>query len=408
MRLSKLFTKTLREFPKDEESINAKLLIKGGFIHKVMAGVYEYLPLGWRVIDKINQIVEKEMDALGGQKLLMSILQSPETWKKTGRWESAKDTMYKTKDDEFGLGWTFEEPLTLVAKQHISSYKDLPKAVYQVLQKFRNEHRARSGLIRGKEFLMKDLYSFHADEADLDKYYEKVADSYIRIFKKVGLDAKRTKASGGLFSDFSDEFQVITNVGEDTIFYCKNCEYAANKEVADKINLSNTCPECKNDLGQVKSIEVGNIFKLGTRFSEAFGLYYTDKDGERKAVIMASYGLGQGRLMGTIVEIYNDEKGIIWPESVAPFKIHLIVLDHRNQEADKIYEDLTKAGIEVLYDDRIDESAGEKFADADLIGCPFRVVVSGKTLEDDSAEVKKRTEPKSSLVKLNKLSDYLR
>lgn len=403
MRFSRLFTKTIKETPSDEEAINAKLLIRGGFISKVMAGVYEYMPLGLRVLNKINNIIRQEINAVGGQEIFMSALQSKETWSTTGRWQSARDVMYQFEDGfgkEVGLGWTHEEPLTAAAKRYINSYKDLPKAVYQIQTKFRNEERPKSGLLRGREFLMKDLYSFHAGEEDLNDYYEKVAQAYINIFNRVGLTARRTLASGGSFSKFSDEFQVLARVGEDTIFYCQKCDYAANKEVAGELKLKDECPKCGGGLKEAKSIEVGNIFKLGTRFSEAFGLNFTDKDGAKKPVIMASYGIGPGRLMGAIVETSHDDKGIIWPVSVAPFAVNLVALEGGEAEAEKIYRQLVDAGKEVLYDDRRDKTAGEKFAEADLIGIPFRIVVSKKTLAEDGVELKKRSEANSKIIHL--------
>jgi prolyl-tRNA synthetase len=403
MRISQSFSKTIREVPADETAVNAKLLIKAGFITKVMAGVYEYMPLGNRVLNKINNIIREEMNAVGGQELFMSVMQSRETWMTTGRWDSANDVMYQFKDSaghHFGLGFTHEEPLTAAASRFISSYKDLPKAVYQIQTKFRNEERAKSGLLRGREFLMKDLYSFHAEEEDLDEYYEKVAVAYKNIFDRVGVKAIRTHASGGMFSQFSDEYQVLADIGEDFIYVCEECGYSENKEIHTA--GPEKCVKCGGKLFEKKSIEVGNIFKLGTRFSEALNLVFTDKDGNRKPVIMASYGIGPGRLMGTIVEVSHDDRGMIWPDSVAPFHVHLIVLDGKTKEADKLYADLQKKGIEVLYDDRDDKSAGEKFADADLIGCPLRMVISNKTLDKKSVEIKKRTEKEFKLITLLK------
>lgn len=414
MRQSKLFSKTQKELPKDEVAVNAKLLIKAGFIHKVMAGVYEYLPLGFRVLQKINTVIQEEMDATGAEELYLSVLQSKETWATSGRWDLAKDVMYQFKDasgKEIGLGWTHEEPLTLIAKQFISSYNDLPKAVYQIQTKFRNEPRPKAGLVRGREFLMKDLYSFHADEEDLDRYYEIVADAYMKIFTRLGLDAKRTLASGGLFSKFSDEFQVLSESGEDTVFYCRKCDYAANKDVAESLKLGDKCPKCKSGLRQIKSIEVGNIFKLGTKYSEPFGLFFTNKKGEKKPVIMASYGIGPGRCMGAIVETSHDENGIIWPESVAPAKVHLLLIGEATAElkkfGERVYNNLTKAGVETLYDDRESAGSGEKFADADLIGLPYRVVLSEKTLVQDKVEVKLRAEKAVKLMKLDELVQLL-
>ncbi|OGN26951.1 MAG: hypothetical protein A3B17_01410 [Candidatus Yanofskybacteria bacterium RIFCSPLOWO2_01_FULL_45_72] len=411
MKFSKLFTKTIKEVPADESSVNAQLLIKGGFISKVMAGVYNYLPLGLRVLNKINNIIRDEMNATGAEELFMSVLQSKETWTTSGRWDTAKEVMYQFKDGsgkEIGLGWTHEEPLTEVAKHFISSYKDLPKAVYQIQTKFRNEPRARSGLLRGREFYMKDLYSFHADDNDLNRYYETVAGAYAKAFSRIGLDAKRTVASGGLFSKYSDEFQVLCDAGEDTIYYCSECGYAANKEVAAELEIKDKCPKCGKGIGEKKGIEVGNIFKLGTRYSEPFGLYYTDKDGAKKPVIMASYGIGPGRVMATVVEVSHDGKGIIWPETIAPFKVHLIAFDGKTEEAGEIYVELGERGIETLYDDREDKTAGEKFADADLIGCPIRLVVSTRTLQNGSVEIKRRASDKAELVKIEEIGSLVR
>ncbi|MEK7536987.1 MAG: aminoacyl--tRNA ligase-related protein [Patescibacteria group bacterium] len=411
MRLSKLFTKTLREAPKDEESINAKLLIRGGFIFKNSAGVYTFFSLGWRVIEKILKIVDEEMDAVGGEKISMPALVEKKYWDATGRWDvdiGFEVRGKKEKESNFTLGWSHEDILSFMASKFINSYKDLPKAVYQFQTKFRNEPRAKSGLLRGREFLMKDLYSFHESEKDLFRYYDSVKQAYFKIFERCGLKTIYTLAGGGAFTiSNTHEFQVLSDVGEDTVFICLKCEYAENSEIS-KLKDGGQCSKCGGFVQEKKSIEVGNIFPLGLKYSEAFGLKYLDKDGGQKHVVMGSYGIGISRLMGTIVEIHNDGIGILWPENVAPFKVHLIALNHRNQEAGKIYEDLQNAGVEVLYDDRLDQSPGEKFADADLIGCPFRVIVSEKTLEKDSVEFKKRAEDKSILVNLNKLSNQLR
>ena len=410
MKLSKLFTKTLREAPKDEESINAKLLIRGGFIFKNSAGIYTFLPLGWRVIEKLARIVREEINTIGGEELFMPALVEKKYWEATGRWDveigfEAKGK--KEKNSAFVLGWSHEDILTSMAAKFISSYKDLPRAVYQIQTKFRNESRAKSGLLRGREFLMKDLYSFHESENDLFRYYDLVKRAYFRIFNRSGLEVIYTLAAGGMFT-ISDthEFQALSSVGEDKIFVCSKCHYAENSEMS-KLKDGDKCPKCGAEIQGKKSIEVGNIFPLGTKYSEAFDLKYSDKDGNQKHVVMGSYGIGISRLMGTIVEVHNDGMGILWPEDVAPFKVHLIVLDHRNQEADKIYEDLEKSGAEVLYDDRVEQSAGEKFADADLIGCPIRIVVSKKTLEKDSAEIKLRGQQKTGLVKLINLADKI-
>ena len=408
MKFSQSFTKTLKHAPTEEVAVNAQLLIRAGFISKVMAGVYEYLPLGFRVLNKINNIIREEMDAIRGQELSMSVFQNKETWSTTGRWESAKEVMYQFKDDngkEYGLGFTHEEPLAATARHFVSSYKDLPKAVYQIQTKFRNEARAKSGLLRGREFLMKDLYSFHTTQEDLDPYYEKVAEAYARIFDRVGIKAIRTFASGGLFSKFSDEFQVVADIGEDVIYVNEKENRAVNKEI-------NTA-EVLKDLGwgettlvEKTAIEVGNIFKLGTKFSEPLGLTYTDATGKNMPVVMASYGIGPGRVMGTVVEVSHDDKGMIWPEAIAPFKVHLVSLN-KNIEAEQIYHNLKSSGVEVIYDDREDKSAGEKFADADLIGCPWRLVVSDRMAADE-VEIKKRTEKESRIIKISELLNSLK
>jgi prolyl-tRNA synthetase len=397
MLQSELFTKVERNAPKDEVALSAKLLERAGFVSKVMAGVYEFMPLGLRVLNKINAIIRDEMDKTGAQEIFMSVLQSKETWSRSGRWETARDVMYQFKDAggrEVGLGWTHEEPITVVAKKYISSYRDLPKAVYQIQTKFRNELRAKSGLLRSREFLMKDLYSFHASEESLNEYYERVAAAYQNIFKRVGLNSLRTVASGGLFSKFSDEFQVLCPAGEDMVFYCERCFYAANREVAKELGLKSKCPRCQGVIKKGKSIEVGNIFKLGTKFSEAFGLMYRDKNGAEKPVIMASYGIGPGRLMATIVEIHHDKDGIIWPESVTPFKVHLLGLN--NADGREFYGHLQKAKIDVLYDDR-ETSAGEKLVGADLIGIPWRIVLNPKL--GDKVEIKRRGGKKVEIIK---------
>ncbi len=409
MRLSQSFTRTLKEAPADETAVNAKLLIRGGFVHKVMAGVYAYLPLGLRVLNHINNIIREEMNATGAQELSMSVLQDKETWSTTGRWDSAKEVMYQFKDargSEVGLGWTHEEPLTSVALHHISSYRDLPKAVYQIQTKFRNEPRAKSGILRGREFLMKDLYSFHATQESLDEYYERVAQAYANVFSRIGLPALRTKASGGLFSKYSDEYQVVANVGEDTIFYTDDGR-AWNSDVASEMGIAEGG---KTDDGasirKGSAIEVGNIFKLGTKFSEAFGLQFADEKGAKNPVIMASYGIGPGRVMGTVVELNHDEAGILWPKSIAPFQVHLIAL-RADARCETLYDMLTAAGIDVLYDDRAEHSAGEKFADADLIGCPVRVAIGGKTPEG-KVEFKLRSEKEFRLVDESELVALVR
>lgn len=397
MRQSTLFTKTRREAPKDEEAKNAKLLIRAGFINKEMAGVYDFLPLGLRVLRKIENIIREEMNALGGQEVFLSSLQDPKLWSKTGRWTQGGDVdgvWFRTPEADKGFAFTHEEPLTALMSEHISSYKDLPKYVYQFQTKFRNEKRAKSGILRGKEFLMKDLYSFSSSDDEHNKFYEKTKSAYKNIFKRVGIEdyTYLTKASGGSFSKYSHEFQTLTSAGEDIVYITdEKKREAVNKEIEQPSNSV-----------EKKSIEVGNIFSLGTRFAEALGLYFTDKNGQKRPVIMGSYGIGLGRLLGTIVEVLSDEKGIVWPKSVAPFQVHLLSLSEKNRKlADKIYNTLLSKGVEVLYDDR-DLRAGEKFADSDLIGIPTRIIIGDKT-KGTKFEVKDRVDSVSRELTLTGL-----
>jgi len=406
MRQSQLFTKTRREAPADEVSKNAQLLVRAGYIHKEMAGVYSYLPLGFRTLNKIVQIIREEMNAIGGQELVMTALQDKELWSRTDRWDDDKvDNWFKTSfknGGETGLGITHEEPLTRIMTEHISSYRDLPVYAYQFQNKFRNELRAKSGIMRGKEFLMKDLYSFSKDEEEHKAFYEKARNAYLKVFKRAGIGDRTyaTFASGGIFSEFSEEFQTVSEAGEDTIFVDDKTQSALNKEIYTDEALAKLGLE-KEKLIEKKAIEVGNIFNLGTRFSEPLGLLYTDETGARKPVVMGSYGLGPTRLMGTIVEVFADEKGIVWPESVAPFAVHMVSLGKDNDEisktADALYGDLVKAGVDVLYDDR-DLRAGEKFAESDLLGIPKRIVVGKEAAATGVFEVVERATGKISKV----------
>jgi prolyl-tRNA synthetase len=397
MRQSQLFTKTRKEAPSDEVAKNAQLLIRAGYIHKEMAGVYSFLPLGLRVQNNIVSIIREEMHAIGGQELHLTALQDPKVWEASGRWsEREVDNWFKTRvkvGGEVGLGFTHEEPLTRVMKDHVRSYKDLPLSVYQFQTKFRNEERAKSGILRTREFLMKDLYSFSRDQKEHEVFYQKAVAAYKKIFSRAGIGEKTylTFASGGSFSKYSHEFQTETEAGEDTIHLCEKCRIAVNDEI---IKDQPVCPECGNKkLVKKQSVEVGNIFTLGTRFSEILGLTYLDEKGASHPVFMGSYGIGPGRLMGTIVELLADERGIVWPEGVAPFRTHLVSLagaDARvKREADALYETLMNKGVQVLYDDR-DLRAGEKFADSDLIGIPTRIVISEKTVQGGTFEVKDR------------------
>jgi prolyl-tRNA synthetase len=391
MRQSQLFTKTRKEAPADEVSKNAQLLIRAGYIHKVMAGVYAYTPLGLRTLERIKGIVREEMNAIGGQEIIMTSLQPADVWKKTGRWdESVVDVWFKTQLQdgvEVGLAWSHEEAIMSMIEHHVSSYKDLPCSVYQFQMKLRNELRAKSGIMRGREFLMKDMYSMHATQEDMDQYYEKVIDAYKRIFKRVGLgdDTYITFASGGAFTKFSHEFQTICDAGEDVLYVHTDTHVAVNEEVLQdavaEIGVS------KDELTPVKSAEVGNIFKFGTEKGEKMNVTFKDADGVRKPVYLASYGIGINRVMGVVVEKFADEKGIVWPKEIAPFRVHLVQLGEDAEvvkKASYLYEALTGAGIEVLWDDR-PLRPGEKFGDSDLLGIPNRVVVSKKT--EDTYEV---------------------
>lgn len=404
MKQSILFTKTLKDAPKDETSLNAKTLIRAGFVDKVGAGIYSFLPLGMRVMAKILKIIREEINSTGGQEILMPALLPKEAWETTGRWENF-DALFKlTGSDsrEYALGATHEEAVTPLAKKFIFSYRELPFSVYQIQTKFRNEKRAKAGLLRGREFLMKDQYSFHVDQEDLDRFYEEVKAAYYRIYERLGLGeiTYLTYASGGAFSKYSHEFQTLAEAGEDHIYLCDHCKIAVNREIIEE---QNSCPICGNsELREEKAIEVGNIFKLGTRFSNPCNLKYATADGGSEEVVMGCYGIGPSRLLGTIVEIYHDEKGLKWPKEIAPFQVHLLSLK-ANQEAEEIYQKLIAQGVEVLYDDR-DVSAGEKFADADLIGIPERIVVSAKTLAEDSVEIKNRDSEKIETIKIK---DYV-
>ncbi|KKP93272.1 MAG: Prolyl-tRNA synthetase [Parcubacteria group bacterium GW2011_GWA1_36_12] len=414
MLQSKLFYKTTKEKSIGEEAISNELLTRAGFVDQLMAGVYTFLPLGLKVLQKIENVIRKNMEDAGSQEVLMPVLQPKDNWLKTGRWNSL-DVLFKVKgsgDKEYALGPTHEEVVSPLAKKIILSYRDLPFSVFQIQTKFRDELRAKSGILRTREFLMKDLYSFHAAQADLDKYYDKMINVYFNVFKECGIakNTYQTLASGGSFSKYSDEFQTITDAGEDIIYICKKCQMAINKEIKNDLPAqagNPACPKCSNnDFEEKKAVEVGNIFKLGTKYSLPFGLKFRDKDGQEKSVIMGCFGIGLGRLMGAVVEVSHDDKGIIWPKSVAPFLAHLIGVENNKKvksAADKIYNNLQKNKIDVLYDDRQDKSAGEKFSEADLIGIPYRIVVSEKTLAKNSIELKERNKNKTELVKIKSL-----
>jgi prolyl-tRNA synthetase len=414
MRQSQLFTKTKREDPKDEMSKNAKLLIRAGFVHKEMAGVYSYLPLGWRVLRKIEAIIREEMNAIGGQEITMATLHPSEPWKQTGAWDNV-DVLFKIQsrtEKEYALGQSEEEIVTPIVQEYVDSYKDLPVAVYQIGQKYRDELRAKSGIMRGREFLMKDMYSFHDSQEDFDRFYQIAKEAYLKLYTRMGLVAKATEASGGSFTTkLSYEFMVLTDAGEDDILYCNECTHCANVEVS-KQQAGDTCEKCgKGAMSAAKASEVGNIFDLGQKYSKDFNFTYKTADGSEKQPIMGCYGIGLTRLMGVIVEALSDDKGIVWPESVAPFKVHLLVLGDSEvvkMRAEKLYMELNETGIEVLFDDRAGVSNGEKFNDSDLLGMPYRIVVSERSLKEGGFELKKRTAEKGEIIPFETIVSFLK
>jgi prolyl-tRNA synthetase len=413
MKQSQLFTKTRKEAPADEVAKNAQLLIRAGFIHKEMAGVYAFLPLGLRVIENIKKVIREEMNQVGGQEVAMTALQPRDIWEKTDRWDDEKvDNWFKTKlknGTELGVGLTHEEPIVDVIKDYVSSYRDLPMSIYQIQTKFRNELRAKSGILRGREFLMKDMYSFARTEEEHLEIYEKVAAAYHRVYARldIGNITYRTYADGGIFTKkFSDEFQTLSDIGEDTIYLDEEKRIAINKEIYTDETLEKLGLD-KSKLVEKKSIEVGNIFPLESKYTDALEVFYNDENGGKQSIISGCYGIGVSRTMGVLVEIFSDEKGIIWPESVAPFAVHLIQIGNVSDQAEKLYADLISKGIEVLLDDR-DVSAGSKFADADLIGIPHRVVISEKSLEKGGLEYKKRNELESKIITESDLFEILK
>ncbi|MBI5134144.1 MAG: prolyl-tRNA synthetase [Candidatus Taylorbacteria bacterium] len=416
MRQSQLFTKTRKEAPKDEVAKNAQLLIRAGYIYKEMAGVYAYMPLGLRVMNNIIRVIREEMDAIGGQEIFLTALQDKKVWEKTGRWsESVLDIWFKSElknGSQVGLGITHEEPVTNLMRDYIHSYRDLPRYAYQFQTKFRNEERAKSGIMRSREFIMKDLYSFSKDQKEHDVFYEKAKQAYVKIFQRLGLGERTyvTFASGGSFSKYSHEFQTVTDAGEDLVYVHEGKKIAVNKEVLTDEVLKDLGVK-REDLVEKKAVEVGNIFSLGTKFSDAYELCFVSEDGTKKPVIMGSYGIGPGRVMGTIVETLSDANGIVWPEEVAPFRLHLVSLGKPGSDAEKaavdLYSELSKLGVEVLFDDR-DLRPGEKFADSDLIGIPLRAVISDKTLAMGGAlELKERKTGAVSMVTKEELKNRL-
>lgn len=412
MRYSQVFPKTRKEAPKDAEAVNHKLLVRAGFIDQLMAGSWTILPLGWRVLTKINNIIREEMNAIGAQEMKMPLLHPKDVWNQTGRWEKAGEIMYKLQDPrgrDYTLSFTHEEIVMDLLRKNIDSYQDLPVYVYQFSTKFRNEPRSKSGILRAREFLMKDLYSAHTTEEDMMDYYEKVKEAYSKIFTRLGFEFVITEASGGVFTDRrTHEFQVLADVGEDEIIYCPGGDFAQNKEIAT-VKEGKQCELGHGPLKRARTIEVGNIFPLGDWYSEKMGVTYTSKDGKKKPVWLASYGIGPTRVLGALVEVSHDDKGIIWFPQVAPYDVHLVSVAGEDKKvvsrAVEVYEALQKAEIDVLYDDR-DTGAGEKFADVDLIGIPVRLVVSQAA--GDKVEWKNRAGEKTELLSLDEAINRLR
>lgn len=411
MKRSQLFTRTSKTAPADEVSKNAQLLIRAGFVYKEMAGAYAYLPLGLRVVEKIKQIVREEMNAIDSNELIMTSLQRKEIWEQTGRWsDEVVDIWFKTKlqdDTEVGLGWSHEEPIVEMMKQFVQSYRDLPASVYQFQTKMRNELRAKSGIMRGREFIMKDMYSFHTNKEDLDTYYNQSIEAYKRVYDRLGIGADTyvTFASGGAFTKFSHEFQTICDAGEDVIYLHRDKNIAVNEEVID--DAVKELGIDRSELEEVKTAEVGNIFNFGTQKTDEMGLYYTDSEGKQQSLYIGSYGIGITRVMGVVVEKMADEKGMVWPASIAPFAVYLVSIGEKGStEADKLYEELTAKGIEVLYDDR-DVRPGEKFADAELMGIPVRVTVSDRLVEAGEFEYTERASGETRTLTHETLLDTL-
>lgn len=418
MKRSHFFAHITRDAPSEETSLNARLLTRGAFVDKLMAGVYSYLPLGLRVLRKIEHIVREEMDAIGGQEILMPMLHPKTIWEQTGGWDGI-DVLFKIQsrtEKEYALGQSEEEVVTPLVLSRVNTYKDFPLAVYQIHWKFRDELRAKSGLLRGREFLMKDMYSFHRDQADFERFFAIVKQAYFRVYSRLGLTAKATEASGGSFSKkISYEFMVLTDAGEDDILYCDACEFCVNKDIA-KEKADGQCIRCgKGILHMARASEVGNVFDLGQKYGKDFNLASTDEKGEKLYPVMGCYGIGISRLMGVVAEKLNDARGIRWPAAIAPFQVNLIILSSKDDAeserisaaAENLYRSLQDAGIEVLFDDRNTISAGEKFAEADLIGIPWRVVVSAKTLAADSAELKARDAENANLIPFSEIQTAL-
>lgn len=413
MKRTELFTKTSKTVPADETALNAKLLIRAGYVHKEMAGVYAYLPLGLRVLEKIKGIIREEMNAIGGQELLMTNLQPKAVWQATQRWDdNIVDIWFKTKlqsGEDIGLAWSHEEPIMNMLRDYVHSYKDLPVAVYQFQTKLRNELRAKSGIMRGREFLMKDMYSVHATKEDLDDFYNQTIEAYKRVYDRLGIGNLTyvTFASGGAFTKFSHEFQTLCEAGEDWLYLDRERNIAVNEEVLDdavkELGLS------KDKLEKLRSAEVGNIFNFGTDKAEQMGITFADQDNTQKPFYYGSYGIGVTRVMGVIAELFADDRGLVWPDNIAPYRVYLVNIGNSPEvlaRTQAVYDALQESGIDVLWDDR-EARPGEKFADGDLMGIPHRVVISEKTMASDSLEYKGRTDETPINTSLEELLNRL-
>jgi prolyl-tRNA synthetase len=412
MLQSQIFAKVKREAPKDAESISHKYLARADFIDQLASGIYSFLPLGKRVHEKIENVIRQEMISLGGQELTLPVLTPKKLWLETGRWQTIDPPLFKVQDrhdSELALGPTHEEVITDLVRQRVNSYRDLPIYLFQIQNKFRNEMRATGGLLRVREFVMKDMYSFHSQKEDAIKFYEKIKKAYFRIFNRCGLKSIAVEADpGSIGGELSHEFMVLSDTGEDKVLMCKKCGFAGNIE---KFQDAKSCPRCNSSLAHFSAIESAHAFYLGTKYSLPMKAVFVDKEGKQNPIIMGCYGIGLGRLMATIVEVNHDQRGIIWPKEVAPFLIHLIPVESSakvKNASKKLYLDLQKQGMEVLYDDRDDKTVGEKFAEADLLGMPWRVVISEKTLGKDSAEIKKRAKNGLRLVKIKQVGKYVK
>ncbi len=371
-----------------------KIAVKGGYIYQTFQGGYTLTPLGWSVVRKIENIIREEMNAIDGQEMLMPVVCGADLWKETGRYDSMDNiAKFKSRSGaDYVICPTHEEVVTDYARSVIKSYRQMPFMVYQIQTKFRDELRVRAGLIRTREFIMKDGYSFHETQEDLEKYYKRCFDAYYKIYKRCGLKnvTDVMSATGDMGGKIAHEFQLINEMGEDTLYIC-DCGFRANKELEE--TDSTVCPKCGKTLNKVRGIEIGNIFQLGKKYTDSMHMTYTAEDGTEKTPIMGCYGIGVSRVMAAIIEESADDNGPIWNMETAPFAVEVIGLTDKEgktlPKAEEIYNNLKSAGVEVLLDTR-DNRAGEKFADADLISAPIRLIVSAKNMAQNQIEVKYR------------------